>query len=559
MGLRSHWLVGSMDALSTTTGAATPEPTPAPLSTCPTCQRLTSELEGWRLAAYWQAQHRRSVDRELRLKDQVHLLKAEIRQWKQKVFGSSSEARTGPDAKVLTPPMSKRARGQQPGKPSPAKRDYSHLPAVDEVRDLPPELQHCHDCGQPFVAFSTTDDSEILEIEVKAHRRVIHRRKYRPGCACPHQPAIITAPPAPRVLPKSSLGVSLWVMILLDKYLFGRPTERLLKSLQLHGLDLSLGTITDGLQKLAPLFEPLYEAMIVHSREQDFWHADETRWEVFVTVEGKVGHRWYLWVFHAPDVVVFVLSPTRAHDVPEEHFGPDSDGILVVDRYAAYKAISQVKDGQIVLAFCWAHVRRDFVRVAQGFPEYESWGLQWVERIGTLYQLNDARCTALTAATADAATRTATEHRLREHVATLAQQRDTELANAALPVVQRKALTSLQSHWAGLTVFVEHPEVPLDNNTAERAQRGPVVGRKNYYGSGAEWSGRLAATLFGLFQTLCLAELNPHKWLTGYLEACAQAGGQAPADAAKYLPWNLTTEQKRLYQDDAVVAGNNTS
>ena len=51
-------------------------------------------------------------------------------------------------------------------------------------------------------------------------------------------------------------------------------------------------------------------------------------------------------------------------------------------------------------------------------------------------------------------------------------------------------------------MFVEHPEVPLDNNTAERAQRGPVVGRKNYYGSGAVWSGRLAALLFSLFQSL---------------------------------------------------------
>jgi hypothetical protein len=42
---------------------------------------------------------------------------------------------------------------------------------------------------------------------------------------------------------------------------------------------------------------------------------------------------------------------------------------------------------------------------------------------------------------------------------------------------------------------VDHPEVPMDNNTAERCQRGPVVARKNFYGSGALWSGRLAAML----------------------------------------------------------------
>ncbi|MBV8268916.1 MAG: transposase, partial [Planctomycetaceae bacterium] len=45
-------------------------------------------------------------------------------------------------------------------------------------------------------------------------------------------------------------------------------------------------------------------------------------------------------------------------------------------------------------------------------------------------------------------------------------------------------------------MFGEHPEVPMDNNTAERAERGPVVGRKNYSGSGSVWSGRLAAMMF---------------------------------------------------------------
>ena len=75
-----------------------------------------------------------------------------------------------------------------------------------------------------------------------------------------------------------------------------------------------------------------------------------------------------------------------------------------------------------------------------------------------------------------------------------------------------------------------------------------MVGRKNYYGSGAEWSGRLAALLFSLLQTLALANLNPRVWLTAYLEACAAAGGRAPADATAYLPWNLTPEQKRAWR-----------
>ncbi len=106
-------------------------------------------------------------------------------------------------------------------------------------------------------------------------------------------------------------------------------------------------------------------------------------------------------------------------------------------------------------------------------------------------------------------------------------------------------LESLRTHWPGLTVFVDHPEVPMDNNTAERVQRGPVVGRKNYYGSGAVWAGRLAAMMFSLLQTLTLWHINPRPWLTAYLEACATAGGQAPPNLASYLPWNLPEERRK--------------
>jgi transposase len=141
----------------------------------------------------------------------------------------------------------------------------------------------------------------------------------------------------------------------------------------------------------------------------------------------------------------------------------------------------------------------------------------------------------------------------------IAKQRDDELAQPDLPLAKRKVLESPKTHWAGLTVFVEHPEVPLDNNTAERAQRGPVVGRKNYYGSGAEWSGRLAAMLFSLFQTLSLANVNPRLWLTAHLNACAAAGGQAPADADQFLPWNLSDEQKREWSSDREPQATDTS
>jgi transposase len=303
------------------------------------------------------------------------------------------------------------------------------------------------------------------------------------------------------------------------------------------------------------LVEPVYEALAAHSRRQPLWHGDETRWLVFATVEGQVGFRWYLWVSHAAEVAVFVLAQGRAHDVPGPHLGPQAEGILVVDRSKAYPAIAPVKQGLSVLAFCWAHVRRAFLAVARSWPEQQGWAQGWVERMGALYQLNEAR----RAAPEEPAKFAAADARLRAAVTALGAQGEEELADPALHPARRRVLESLGAHWTGLTVFVEHPEVPRDHNTAERAQRGPVVGRKNYSGRGAVWAGRLAAMLFVLLQTLCLWRLNPRAWLRAYRTACAEAGGEPPADRERFLPWNLSAAQRRCWSLGGEEEGDDTS
>ncbi|HEY2428249.1 MAG TPA: IS66 family transposase, partial [Acidimicrobiales bacterium] len=466
---------------------------PVPQGPCPACPRLAQEFEPWRQAAYYKALWERATAREAGLKQEIAGLQAQLRSREQQLFGRKADSTTTVEGVAPRAP-SPRPRGQQRGRPGPRRRDYAHLPAIEQTLELPPEQRRCSECGQPFDCFPGTDDATILEVEVRAHRRIYRRRRYRPTCSCGHHPGIVTAPPPAKVIPRSILGVSIWVTVLLDKFLFYRPTYRLLEDLNTQGLPLSQGTLTDGLQRLAPLFEPVYDLLVVHSQEQTLWHADETRWLVFATWDGKVGHRWYLWVFHAADVVVFVLSPGRSHEVPEAHLGPVEEGILVVDRYAAYPAMAQVKDGTIRLAFCWAHVRRDFLTVARSWSDQESWALGWIDRIGALYECNDRRLEA------PRTTPLFTERdpEVRRCVAAMDQQREQELAPPELHPARRKVLESLGHHWGGLTVFVEHPEVPMDNNTAERSERGPVVGRENYYGSGAVWSGRLAAMLFSL-------------------------------------------------------------
>jgi transposase len=76
-----------------------------------------------------------------------------------------------------------------------------------------------------------------------------------------------------------------------------------------------------------------------------------------------------------------------------------------------------------------------------------------------------------------------------------------------------KAIDYMLSLWSGLTVFLADPWVPLDNNAAERALRGVVVGRKNHYGSHSKRGAEVAAILYTLFESAKLAGVDPHRYV----------------------------------------------
>ena len=385
-----------------------------------------------------------------------------------------------------------------------------------------------------FSAFPGTEDSEVLEIEVQAYRRVIRRRRYRPSCACGCVPGIVTAPPPPRLIERGKFGLSVWVSVLLDKFLYGRPSHRLLQDLSDHGLNMSPGTLAGGLQALAPLFEPLDQALVRKLRSEPQWHADETRWAVFVDLAGKVGHRWYLWVFHSRSVVHYVLDESRSAEVVEAELAGVDSGFISCDRYAAYKKFARLHPG-VALAFCWAHQRRDFLELANDYPEVSPWAMGWVQSIAELYHLNGLRLRAEDGS----ADRAAHHAQLQQAVQRMADDRERAMADPLLCAPAAKVLQSMTTHWSGLTVFVDHPRVPMDNNVAERDARLAVVGRKNFYGSGSEWSGQLAATMYSVLMTVKLWRLNARTWLSAYLQACADNGNRAPPDINPFLPWAM--------------------
>ncbi len=533
-------------------------------------------------ASFWKSHHRRATEREKVLKaklkeleatpqrqeDQIKELTAGFQKtieeqnarieelkaqnvWlKQRLFGRQSEQSKEAqgdneieDAVVsaIEKPQTKRPRGQQAGTTGHGRKSRDHLPSVEIVHDLKEHEKSCPKCGLAYKPFPLTADCEDIHYEVRITRRVHKRKSYLPTCNCGIVPGIVTAMSVPKLIPKGMFSVELWAHILAEKFLFQRPMSRLLQGLALQGLHISQGTITGGLQKIKEIVHPLYIRMLEHSREARHRHMDETPWQMFATIDGKEGHRWWLWVDVTKETVVYILDPTRSSRVPKEHLGKDPQGILSVDRYVAYKPL---ESENLKISYCWGHVRRDYVRIHDAIPRQRLWAQGWINRVNAIFHLNNNRLKVL----ADKESFETADKALRQELNTLRESYTQELTSDKLHPRARKALKSLGEHWDGLLIFVDHPEIPMDNNLSERKLREAALGRKNYYGSGAIWSGDLMVALFTIFQTARHNGLDPIKYLTAYLHAAANNGGKTPDNIDNFLPWHLSLEQRMAWK-----------
>jgi len=462
-------------------------------------------------AHYWEAQYHKSLEIRKEQEAQIKELEGKVSKLNQKLYGKKSE-KSNPKKSAKS---TLQKRGQQSKNPQPARRVFDHLPAETEIYEFGNGCS-CPLCGKPFVEFDFPEETETLEIEVRPYRRKIIRKKAKKTCQCDGGPQLMTAPGPHKLIPNCRIGISIWTELLVSKFHFGQPLHRTLSSFALRGMNLPQGTITGGMKNLIKLFEPIVDAIRARCLMASFWHADETRWSVFEKILGKETTRWYLWLFESEDAAMFIIDPTRATEVIENFFGTDTKGIMMVDRYSAYQCYIK-KNPNMHLAFCWAHIRREFLDYTKEAPEQEDWTISWVESIRLMYE---DRSTVVSM-----------------KIAITEQLKSGQLCHG-----QKRLLSILKDNWAELTRFVDHPELPVDNNEAERTLRTPVVGRKNFYGSGSTWSAKLSAQCYSIFKTLAMNDVNIHQWMQRYLEACARNGGQPPEDVSRFLPWGNTVQ-----------------
>ena len=457
-----------------------------------------------------------------------------------------SRALYGRKSEQQDKPGSERKRGQQRGAPGHGRTQRPGLDERTEEHNPPPDACVCGRCGQPY-APNGAEESTLVEIEVKAYKRVIRRPRWRRTCACASSPMEVSAPPVPRLFPRTLYGTSFWARFLFEHCACFRPVHRVAAWMSAQGLTVSPGTLADSLKRFVPLFEPLAEAILAHQNKAALRHADETTWRVQELRGEDRSSRAWLWVSVSNDAVSFHIDPSRSAEAAQKLFGDALlDTVIVCDRYSAYKRLARLREGKVTLAFCWSHMRRDFVECAAGQVRLTDWCQGWIERIASVYRLNEARLAHYDPVIKrrtpafDAA-----QGALKAALDGLFAEAARELVGLPDPARQGRALRSLLNHREGLSVFVDRPQVPLDNNRAERLLRGPAIGRRLSFGSDSEDGARFTAIMYSVVGTLSMNGIDILGWLDTWLAACAENDRKPPDDLSWWLPWSMSEEPRR--------------
>jgi transposase len=245
-------------------------------------------------------------------------------------------------------------------------------------------------------------------------------------------------------------------------------------------------------------------------------HIDETRWP---RLGGEAPAAGTVWNIATPRIAFYRILPGKSAEEGRQLLG-NYQGTVVVDGYAVYEVLARDGPG-LTLAHCWAHTKRKFEAIAEHWPTACAEIDQYIRDLYAVERLVPGRFPG------DAAAQ-ALRHQLRQHRSRslIAQIKSWALEQVGLPRSEfGKAVRYMLERWTGLTRFLNDARIPLDNNAAERALRGPVVGRKNHYGSKSLRGTQVAALFYTLCETATLAGVDPHAYLLEAITAALHQPG----------------------------------
>jgi transposase len=417
------------------------------------------------------------------------------------------------------------------------------------VHDIAEEEKVCAcGCQLSRIGEEVTEELDIVPRQCRVIRHI------RPKYACRQcegtesdKGAVQIAPPPVQLLPKTIATAGLIATVVVEKFADGLPLYRQAARFSREGVEISRATLSNWVVRVGDLCSPLIKILREDLRTGPLINADETPVQVLNEPGRANTTKSYMWVFRGgippPDrgggsVVIFDYRPTRSGEEILKEYLTGYKGYVQTDGYVGYEVLSELS---VTHAGCWAHVRRKFVEVVQAVDKARKGkerrggsADEAVLKIRRLYEIERQ-------GKEREFTGTDLVQFRREHALPLLQEfhnwLKARIGSTPPKGLLGTALNYALKQWDRLVVYVNDPNVGLDNNPAENAIRPFAIGRKNWLFAGSPAGAKASATLYSLVETAKANGIEPYRYLRFLFERLPYA--KTPEDYWKLTPSHL--------------------
>jgi transposase len=417
----------------------------------------------------------------------------------------------------------------QDGAPHPDRARPRKQPSRTKLPDhLPREIvTHepactCPGCGGTLFSRIGQDEREVLEYVPSSFKVIQH---VRPKLSCRSCETIVQAPMPSLPIERGRPGPGLLAHVAVSKFCDHTPLHRQTTIYLREGVELDRATLADWMGQVVFLLTPLAEAIGRHVRAGAVLHADDTTVPVLSPGLGRTatGRLWVVvrderpWGSDVPSGAFYRYSPDRKGIHAEALLGT-CRGFLHADGYAGfdrlYRPAPPAGAPPLIEVACWSHVRRKFYDVHHA--TVSPIALEAIQRIAALFAIESS-----VNGRAPDRRRAVREEHARPLLDELKAFLETSLTRISGKSALAKAIRYALSRWKALVRYLADGRLEMTNNSAERAMRTPVLGRKNYLFCGSDAGGRRAACIYTITETAKMHGLNPQAYLTDILSRIA--------------------------------------
>jgi transposase len=444
---------------------------------------------------------------------------------------TAAENQAGQDAADFTGDRKPKSRNDRPARNHGALP--AHLPRYEVVIDA--EHEACPCCGGAMHSIGELRTEQLDMVPMQLRVRVTRRPRY--ACrAC--EGAVVVAEAPARPIDGGMPTEALIVHVLVSKFCDSLPLYRQSQILARQGITLDRSTLSNWVGSACWWLTPLYDLVVSTVLSSDKVFADDTTLPVLDPGRGrtKTGRLWCYavddrpWCGPSHPAVAYIYTEDRKNARPAEHLAC-FDGVLQVDGYAGFKRLAGDRaDGSVQLAFCWAHMRRDFFQFHASTKS--PLAAELLARVAALYAI-EAEIRGHSAEHR----RQVRQSRSRPIVEALHDWLHQQVGRVPGASDLAKAMRYAIRHWPGLIAFLDDGRIEMDTNVVERAIRPHTLTRKNALFAGSDGGARHWAIAMTLIQTAKINGVDPMAWLTDVLERVVSGRTKAHEQHA-LLPWN---------------------